>query len=164
MEGHVSKHLPCFQGFNICKSGWEEGWCPSCWALYKIWSPSLPTRWELRAFWNVWSLPPPFFLFYFSLPFLLLDCCVGCSPVPHAILLLSPSVGLLPARLIRWVSLGFDVIVQVLFFCSALLSSLCVLCPERYQFLNTMLSIVTAQRPSHYDLKDTRPDAFIYTG
>lgn len=70
MEGHVSKHLPCCQRFNICTSGWEKDWCPSCWGLYKIWPPCLPTWWEPRAFWNVSSLSPPLFLLLFLVPLL----------------------------------------------------------------------------------------------
>lgn len=109
MEGHVSKHLPCCRVFNICTSGWEKDWCPSCWAFYKydLLVCQLDGSWELSE--TCHHSHPLYFFFYFLFLFLLLACCVGCSPVPHAVLLLSPSAGLLPAWLIHRVSLGFDV-------------------------------------------------------
>lgn len=120
--GHGEPH------FQASKSGWEKfgALLAELFMKYDLLVCQLDGGWELsetRPF-------HPLYFFYFSFPFLLLGCCAGCSPVPHAVLLLSPSAGQLPAQLICWVSLGFDVIVQVPFFCSALFSSLCVLRSE----------------------------------
>lgn len=128
MESHISKHPPRFQRFNICKSVWEKfaALLAELVRKYDLLVCQRGGGWELS---ETQSPFHPLYFFYFSFRFLLLGCCAGCSPVPHAVLL-CPSAGQLPAQLICWVFLGFDVIVQVLFFCSVLFSSLCVLCSE----------------------------------